>query len=340
MCRLGFSSLKVETLRDDSNILLAPCRRESYLESLGLRTPSSAEKPELDDCCSTPSMGSLSTASLESLPSSPSSASLESLPDSLSMESLESLSAESTEGDLVSRSVSATSAECEVLAQMSSQTNFRQKLFRKLASSKVWAQEAQSSPKYQTVVIYDWDDTLMPTTWLRRSDFQPGDDDEDEECLQTIVQHAKKLLEIAIRAGHTYIITNAQSGWVEYSAARWGPELLPLLRKVTIISARDKFETAFPHDIWQWKIHAFLEVQKLYVAMPFTNLVALGDADYEMEAARIMGNEFEQGLVKTVKFRPNPDPEEHRMQLELVENNLERVIASVDAMKICMEKKM
>ena len=32
--------------------------------------------------------------------------------------------------------------------------------------------------------------------------------------------------------GHTFIITNAMNGWVEYSAAKWVPELLPVLQKV------------------------------------------------------------------------------------------------------------
>merc|ERR1712039_165905 len=95
------------------------------------------------------------------------------------------------------------------------------------------------------------------------------------------------------------------------------------------ISARDKFEAAFPRDVYQWKIHAYLEVQRQLDATPITNLIALGDADYEMEAARIVGAEFAEGLVKTVKFRPDPDPEEHLQQLELVAQNFQRIMQSV-----------
>merc|ERR1712176_1334348 len=123
-------------------------------------------------------------------------------------------------------------------------------------------------------------------------------------------------------------------GWVELSAARWAPELLPILRKVQVISARDKFEAAFPQDVGQWKIQAFLEVQRELDDTSITNLIALGDAEYEMEAARVMGDEFSEGLVKTVKFRPNPDPEEHVQQLQLVAQNLERIIVSVRNLKV------
>lgn len=214
--------------------------------------------------------------------------------------------------------------------------DFRKKYLSKLAYSNVWVPQAHRSPKHQTVVIFDWDDTLLCTTWLRHYNYQPNDSD---ETLRSIVQHSKTLLETAVRAGHTYVITNAMSGWVEYSAARWAPELLPALRKVRVISARDKFEADFPDDVCQWKIQAFLEVQRQLDSTPITNLVALGDADYEMEAARIMGDEFDEGLVKTVKFQPNPDPEGHLMQLALVAKNLERVIGSVRNLKVNLTRK-
>ena len=41
-----------------------------------------------------------------------------------------------------------------------------------------------------------------------------------------------------MRLAHTFIITNAMNGWVEYSSAKWPPELLPVLQKVRVIFAR------------------------------------------------------------------------------------------------------
>merc|ERR1740129_1872115 len=220
--------------------------------------------------------------------------------------------------------------------------DFRNKFLRKLAYNNVWVPQARRSPKHQVVTIFDWDDTLLPTTWLREYAYETDAygcevsfevDEAYADFLQLIVQHAKGLLETAIKAGRTYIITNAMSGWVELSAARWAPELLPVLRKVQVISARDKFEAAFPRDVGQWKIQAFLEVQRQLDATRITNLIALGDMDYEMEAARIMGAEFSEGLVKTVKFQPDPDLQQHLQQLELVAQDLERIIGSVENLK-------
>jgi len=192
--------------------------------------------------------------------------------------------------------------------------------------------------KHQAVVIFDWDDTLLPTTWLRERDYHWSECD-DEVHLQRIVQRSKSLLETAIGAAHAYIITNAGSGWVEYSAARWAPDLLPMLRKVPVISAQDKFKVDFP-DVMQWKIQAFLEVQQQLDTVPFTNLVVIGDADYEMKAARIMGTKFEAGLVKTVKLRENPSLEELMMELEVVDTSLERIIGSVRNLSLRLESKL
>jgi len=194
-------------------------------------------------------------------------------------------------------------------------------------------------PKHQSVIIFDWDDTLLCTSWLQERDYHLGASENDDACLQKIVQRSKNVLETAIASGFTYVITNAMTGWVEYSAARWAPELLPVLRKLRVISARARFEDRFPDDVWQWKIQAFLEVQQQMNTTPITNLVALGDADYEIEAARIMGGEFEEGVVKTVKFRPHPNPTEHLKQLEIVDKNLEKVIGSARSMKVILERK-
>merc|ERR1719203_924364 len=110
--------------------------------------------------------------------------------------------------------------------------------------------------KGQTVIIFDWDDTLIPTHWLRRNEHRVLVEDL-HAVLRKVAQHAKFVLETAMRLGCTYIVTNAEVGWVELSAARWVPELLPVLAQVPIISARDSFEHLFPANPGQWKVQAF-----------------------------------------------------------------------------------
>ena len=90
---------------------------------------------------------------------------------------------------------------------------------------------------------------------------------------------------MAIEIGQPYIITNAAPGWVEYSASVYIPTVVPLLKKVKIISARGEYEGKFPGNFEQWKVHAFLNTEKSLSPEVITNIIALGDSHVEMVAA-------------------------------------------------------
>lgn len=58
------------------------------------------------------------------------------------------------------------------------------------------------------------------------------------------------ILEVAIKFGITFIITNAAQGWVELSSKRFMPKVFELIKKheIKIISARTMYEKEFPHQ--------------------------------------------------------------------------------------------
>jgi len=200
--------------------------------------------------------------------------------------------------------------------------------------------QSQGTPKHQTVTIFDWDDTLLCTSFLNMF----GDADPHPAVarhLKDIQRVGKKLLELAMSLGPTFIITNAMDGWVQYSAAKWIPEVLDVLQnqRVRVISARANHEPQYPGEVGQWKVQAFLEVQRDFNSQIITNLISLGDSNFEMDAAHVMGKEFSQALVKTVKFRENPSPEELLKQLELVAQKFERIAEKPRSLKIGLERK-
>jgi len=218
------------------------------------------------------------------------------------------------------------------------QDDFRVNYLRKLSYSKVWVPQAQRPPKHQTVIIFDWDDTMLCTSFLNLRQDKPVPAAVERQ-LRDIEGAGRRLLELAMRLGHTFIITNAMNGWVEYSAAKWVPELLPILQKVKVISARTKFEPHYPGEVSKWKIQAFLEVQRQLDSQIITNLISLGDSNFEMDAVHVMGQEFAQALIKTIKFRENPSPEELLKQLELVAQKFERIVENARNLKIGLERK-
>lgn len=205
-----------------------------------------------------------------------------------------------------------------------------------LASSRVVAPDQQRAPKHQSVIIFDWDDTLLCTTYLDKFCKDQPPSEAVEKYLREIALRAKSMLERAVISGHAYIITNATTGWVEYSAAKWAPELLPILRRVKIISARDRFEPLYPEDANKWKVEAFLEIPLEW--SPITNIVALGDSDFEMMAAAALGEQFEDSFVKTVKFQACPNPAELLKQLEVVGEKFAKIVAAPRSIKMNLSR--
>lgn len=116
------------------------------------------------------------------------------------------------------------------------------------------------------VIIFDWDDTLLPSTFLthqqglRCSDTFPLPED-ILDSLQKLENMVICTLSEASRRGKVVIVTNAEDGWIEFSAQRFMPNLLPFLfqNAIRVISARSSFEDEFPDAPVEWKLQAFAQ---------------------------------------------------------------------------------
>jgi hypothetical protein len=213
----------------------------------------------------------------------------------------------------------------------------RMKFLQKLSYEGVWLPKPQRAPSHQTLIIFDWDDTLLCTNFLSRFEGLPVSQTILRQ-LQACEEASGKLLQAALSLGQTFIITNAQTGWVESSAECWAPSLLPLIQKVHIVSARSKYEEEYPHDPMKWKNEAFLEVRRLLNSQVITNLVSLGDSEYEMEATQAMGKEFREATIKLVKFAETPSPEELLKQLEMVLNEFETIVGKAQSVRVRLQR--
>ena len=141
-------------------------------------------------------------------------------------------------------------------------------------------------------------------------------------------ESVENILKIAISLGKTYIITNAEKGWVEYSSQLFMPKVYDLLSDIKIISAREKYEKFYPKDMNQWKIQAFLFTEKDFEELAVMNLVVLGDSMLEMDAAACLIKKFSNSFIKTIKFQESPTPVELIKQIKLVIDKLEEIIMS------------
>jgi len=213
--------------------------------------------------------------------------------------------------------------------------NFRVNYLRRLSSSQVWTPKARRPPSHKTVIIFDWDDTLLCSTYLRLRTRVPK---RVEQHMRKMAAAAQTLLESAMDLGLCFIITNACAGWVEYSCAKYVPELLPTLRKIRVISARARYEPQYPCDVRQWKIQAFLDIQQQLGSRVIGNLISIGDSPWEMEAVRAMGNSFDTACVKTVKLWEQGTPSDLHKQLDHVTKELVRLVGHAGDREICFEQ--
>ena len=219
--------------------------------------------------------------------------------------------------------------------------DIRQSYFTKLVSTKVWNPNMKSK-QHNSIIIFDWDDTLLPTSYLTPGgvfDENLKMPEKDKEKFQKLEHAVLKILTEAVEKGNVYIITNAGNGWVEFSANRFYPSIMPVLEKIKIISARGQYEEKFPGNSRQWKIEAFLHLQKNVNLKLVTNIICIGDSLFEMEAGRILASKFSEAFIKTIKFREAPNLDELLKQLKLVHVQFGSIYSSIKKLTIRVERK-
>eukprot|EP00386_Alphamonas_edax_P011765 GDKI01037048.1.p1 GENE.GDKI01037048.1~~GDKI01037048.1.p1 ORF type:complete len:359 (-),score=67.16 GDKI01037048.1:85-1161(-) len=132
--------------------------------------------------------------------------------------------------------------------------------------------ETQCPPNNRTLFIFDWDDTILPTSWLAslgvvlQTDGRmvKGLPTEYEHELQALGEIAEKTLAEATKLGTVVFVTNAEAGWVELSCEAFMPCLLKFFHPpqdttpaVRVLSARTAFEAVGVYNPFEWKALAF-----------------------------------------------------------------------------------
>ena len=217
--------------------------------------------------------------------------------------------------------------------------DLRNSYIQKLVSKALYL--PNNRPKtHNSLIIFDWDDTLLPTTFLtKRGIYNEEIMIAENKKIQKLENSALKLLNMSIDKGEVYIITNACLEWVEYSAEKFYPRIFKILPKIKVISARGHWESEYPGDSRRWKIQTFLSLKKELNTKLVTNIICLGDSLLEIEAGRILANSFSEAFVKTIKFKEEPKLEELNKQLLLVTNQFNSICSEVKNLIIRVEKK-
>eukprot|EP00440_Ansanella_granifera_P072186 gb/GFBE01078334.1/.p1 GENE.gb/GFBE01078334.1/~~gb/GFBE01078334.1/.p1 ORF type:complete len:389 (+),score=90.50 gb/GFBE01078334.1/:1-1167(+) len=104
----------------------------------------------------------------------------------------------------------------------------------------------------QTLIFFDWDDTLFPTTALcdqLKLNVQAGDksklNDKQRHWLARWQEDLFQYLCVARTLGTVVIVTNSRRPWVETTVTRYAPNLLPLFEAadgIKVVYAREVLE--------------------------------------------------------------------------------------------------
>ena len=222
--------------------------------------------------------------------------------------------------------------------------NIRKLYYSKLLQKRVWI-PLNDSKRHNNIIIFDWDDTLLPTSYLLSKNVIYKEKKEnklsekDQTKIKKLEQLVKNLLEISLSKADVYIITNAGEGWVEQSAKDFYPNIKEILDEIEIISARKDYEKKYPENLKYWKIGAFLNLKSRLNEELITNIVCLGDSIFEMEAGKILASNFIHAVIKTIKFMESPRLEELNKQLNLVLNQFNTIFSSSKNLTVRVEKK-
>jgi len=187
-----------------------------------------------------------------------------------------------------------------------------------------------------TLIIFDWDDTILPSTWIQQQGFQLGAvalirSAEQQEHLSRLARSAGKLLRAAKRRGRVVLVTNAERGWIELSCQAFLPSVYPLLENLRITSARSSYEKPGVNTPAAWKSLAFeREITAFYKDFADgrpRNVISFGDAAYERQAVMEVTQNMPNCSTKSFKFIEQPDIKQLWQEHEMMSRCFRHIIA-------------
>jgi len=176
-----------------------------------------------------------------------------------------------------------------------------------------------------TVIIFDWDDTLLCSSAINMQQWSATQLQQLELTVETVLQASMDL-------GDTLIVTNGNRSWVQDSSRRFLPKLTPLLNRLRVMSARAAYEKSWPKDPFAWKRAAFQQVLSdrqaaAHLTPGGVNLVVLGDSVAEIQAAQTATLGLSgPSVVKTVKFKEMPSVNELLGELRVITQALPQIV--------------
>jgi len=195
----------------------------------------------------------------------------------------------------------------------------------------------------ETVVIFDWDDTVLPSSWVQDQGLSLSADSlltpEQEQVLAELARCATKTMRVARTLGTIVLVTNAERGWVELSCMKFLPSLYPSLESVKIISARTEYETPTTSSPFDWKLKAFTsEIERVLRSDTVVrkNILSIGDSSHERAALVGATSTIPNCRIKSLKFVERPTVDQLCKEHLLLGSCFRRVVHHEGNLDLCI----
>lgn len=126
-----------------------------------------------------------------------------------------------------------------------------------------------------TMFIFDWDDTLFPTSWIDKNNRKTK-----RKNLKTLDKILCSFVNNMQKYGKIKIVTNASSSWVN-KTLKYIPDTQNILKEynINIFSAYDKYGKKY--RTINWKKYAFRNIVRREMHGSLMNIFSIGDSEFE-----------------------------------------------------------
>lgn len=177
--------------------------------------------------------------------------------------------------------------------------------------------------KESNIIILDWDDTLMCTSFLlaKNKNFNEA----EKEEVKKLGVKVKELLSLCKTFGHVLVITNSTRAWVFSTAEKYLKIEGEFFRDIYVFSTREKFAGRYPIHLWKSKAYCEIDQQ----IKKSKSVLCIGDNVNDVEEGKKLKKKFPSLSVATVKFMSTPQsPATIINEIDQLINNVDKLICS------------
>jgi uncharacterized protein (DUF1499 family) len=169
--------------------------------------------------------------------------------------------------------------------------------------------------------------------------------------ISTYENYCYDFLNEIIKFDHIIIITNADNDWVESTCKEYLPKIWPIISKIKIVSAYDKYIKVI-NCPFKWKEFTFKDEIDLYIKnnsdniknkKNIINIVSIGDAEYEREAVKSLSKYIEDlsynCYTKSIKLSENPKLELLMQQMDIMTKNISKIVNENESLDLLLGTK-